>query len=222
MRQARVLMLIVLMMAWPTAAHAARSWWGWLEELSGPGPFTGPMYSHNVRCWNGRGEEVPCQSLKAEIKMNSEEKIKKTLQVSFGYLTSGSRARFKDLVDSGQDTPDNHRTVHAVPINATMMFRVHRSLEVGPGIGVLFLGGSDVNASPAFVLLPVSASWKFLRLKSSWQNTNLARIVSLELQSNFITRGYDGKNFGSTVTTFKSGPELTWSAGIAIDFREWR
>ena len=220
MRQARVMLLILAVVAWPATAHAARSWWGWLEELSGPGPFTGPMYSHDVRCWNGR-EEIPCRSLKAEIDItDSNLKIKKTLQVSFGYLTTGSRARFK--VEGEPDTPDNHRTVYAIPINALMMFRVHRSLELGPGIGVLILAGPDVNASPAFVLVPLSASWKFLRVNPSWQNSKLARVVGLEVQGNVITRGYDGKNFGSTTTTFTSRPEWRWSGGIHIDFREWR
>jgi hypothetical protein len=225
MRQARVLVMVLLVMAWPTSAHAARSWWGWLEELSGPGPFTGLMYSHDVRCWDGNKDnkdDIHCRSLKAEIELEPAKRIKKTLQVSFGFLTSGDRARFEDLVRSGQDNEDNHRQVYAIPINATMMFRVHRSLQIGPGIGVLFLAGPDVSASPAFVALPLSASWKFLRMKSSWENSKLARIASLELQTNFITRGYDGRDFGSDVTTFKSKPEFRANVGISIDFREWR
>ena len=48
MRHARVLMLMMVAALWPATAHAARGWWGWLEELSGPGPFMGVMYSTPV------------------------------------------------------------------------------------------------------------------------------------------------------------------------------
>ena len=41
MRVARVLAVLTMVTFWSTPAHAARSWWGWLEELSGPGPFHG-------------------------------------------------------------------------------------------------------------------------------------------------------------------------------------
>ena len=44
------LLIMIVVLMWPTPAHAARGFWGWLEELSGPGPFKGWGYIQPVAC----------------------------------------------------------------------------------------------------------------------------------------------------------------------------
>ena len=43
MTRTRLLLMLIAVLLWPTQAHAARGFWGWLEELSGPGPFKGGL-----------------------------------------------------------------------------------------------------------------------------------------------------------------------------------
>ena len=51
MTKARILLLTLLVGLWPAQAHAARGFWAWLEELSGPGPFHGrPIVAFTVAC----------------------------------------------------------------------------------------------------------------------------------------------------------------------------
>src|SRR3954468_2909780 len=95
----RVVVLLALLTLWPSAAFAAKGWWGWLEELSGPGPFPGPggaapvfcmKESEHVGCWRGVD---PAPNLR--------------LLVGVARRGSGHNLRFKAL----PDTPDNRREV---------------------------------------------------------------------------------------------------------------
>ncbi|MGH7486533.1 MAG: hypothetical protein ACREMY_13185, partial [bacterium] len=43
-----------------TAATPAQAWWGWLEELSGPGKFRGPQFEFRLVCF---GEESEAKRL---------------------------------------------------------------------------------------------------------------------------------------------------------------
>jgi hypothetical protein len=50
MRRVIVIALCVLafVITLPAPAHA---WWYWLDELSGPGPFTGPQFDFRIACF---------------------------------------------------------------------------------------------------------------------------------------------------------------------------
>lgn len=219
MKFARLLIFVMFVCLWPGTAHAARSWWGWLEELSGPGPFTGPMYSMPAVCWDSEGKKIPCRLFRRSDGERDKD-IKKSLEITAGWLTSRSNPRFKDLVTANMDHPDNRRSVFAFPVNATYLFRPHRSLDIGPGAGVLFFSGKDVRVKARFVVIPVSASWKFLLCSRT--NHWIRRALSLEFQTNYILQGFSGRDFGSSTTRFTSGRELVGSIGVAVDLGEFR
>jgi hypothetical protein len=220
MKQCRVLVLMMCVAGWPATAHAARGWWGWLEDLSGPGPFNGPMYTWVAKCWDHDGSQVACRSHKTEATLTKAEKIRRTAELSFGALSSGNEARFKEFRNTPQDDAANRERVIAVPVNLNVMFRPFPWLEAGPGIGLLFFGGHNVRADPRVLILG-SVHSKFLRLNPGWENSKLARVIAINVQGNFITHGFTAGDFGSTTATFKSKPEFKWSCGFVIDFREW-
>jgi hypothetical protein len=223
MTKARVLAVLAIIILWPSPAHAARGFWAWLEELSGPGSFDGPMYAMPIKCWHD-GATVPCGYFKPhDPNVDRNETINRTFEISFGVLDSGDRPRFKDLVASGRDDADNHRKVIVVPINGVFLFRPHRSLDIGPGAGVLLFFGDGVEANPRLVLIPVSATWKPLlsTTQSEDRTGRLGRMLGLEFQASYITKGFTGADFGSTQTTYRPVREVRATAGISLDFREW-
>ena len=122
MRIARVLTVLTVVAVWPATAHAARSWWGWLEELSGPGPFIGQMYSTPVVCWGEGMTRVTCENFtRPEPFTERNATVKKSLQLTFGVLSSGHNPRFDKLVGVAGQEETNRRRVFALPVNAAFV-----------------------------------------------------------------------------------------------------
>ena len=96
MKYARVVILMMIAALWPATAHAARGWWEWLEELSGPGHFDGPAFSYEVMCWKGK-EAAPCGRWKRkDPSIERNVRLDRYVEVTAGALTSHDRPRFKD------------------------------------------------------------------------------------------------------------------------------
>lgn len=200
MRTARLLLFVGLATCWPSAAHA--SWLSWLEELSGPGPFRGYMVSFTIACIRNDGVKA-CPV--------GDNESRQTVVVRLGRLNSEGKPRFKDL----RDTPfDDRRDVHAVPVSVLWMFRVHRSLEIGPGAGFMHVSGDGFDGFSKLSLTPLSASFTPLALRSTkWW----AYILRVEFDSSFFPQGFDAKDFQNGRTTFDSGPEFLTRTGVVID-----
>jgi hypothetical protein len=222
MRIARVLAVMTFVAFWPATAHAARSWWGWLEELSGPGPFMGTLYSIPVVCWGAEGR-VDCENYHrpkdAKPEDDRDRRIKRSLQITAGLLSSGHQPRFDNLVGIPEEERDNRRRVFAVPVNAAFMFRPHRSLDIGPGAGLVYFTGRDVHANARFVLIPVSGSLKFLLLGKA-KNSPWRRMLSVEYQLSHVTKGFNPEDFGSSKGSLRNRREFLNSFGLAVDIGE--
>src|SRR4051812_11837045 len=104
MRLRRLVVLTALMILVSTQARAGeRSWWAWLEELSGPGYFTGWMVSFDY-CPGDPG----CKNLRgAWLSAERPTRFPKVVSFTFGRLTSAHRERFKDVpTSSSKDDPN--------------------------------------------------------------------------------------------------------------------
>ena len=202
MRNVRLLMLVTAMALWPGAAHAA-GFWSWLEELSGPGPFTGYMFSVPLTCFE-EGRRIACW----ERDIDGGQ----TLVAKFGRFSSGDRPRFQDLP---ANDPDNLGAVHVIPISGVYLFRLHRTFDVGPGAGIMRFSGDGFDALYRFTLTPVSAS---VRPLLAFSRNRWARLLRIEVDTSFVTKGFTGADFGNTRTGFRSGPEFLTRAGIILDF----
>jgi hypothetical protein len=223
MRIARVLTVLTLVMFWAAPAHAARSWWGWLEELSGPGPFMGTMYSSPVVCWGKGMDHVPCDNFTKpkppkEVKERNAT-VKKSLQLTFGVLSSGHNPRLDKLVGVAGQEEENRRRVFAVPVNAAFMLRPHRSLDFGPGLGFIYFKGDGTPATTRFVGV-ANASWKFL-LYGATPSAAWRRVLSLEYQGTYVTKGFTGSDFGGPAALLHAPHEYRHSFGVAFDLGEW-
>jgi hypothetical protein len=200
-----LLLFTGLVAYWPSTAHA-ESWLSWLEELSGPGPFTGYMVSFTVPCKqqdNGLRRWKDCN-------FGTKEKPQ-TLVIKFGRYGSDGRPRFKDL----EDTPfDDRREVKTAPVSVLWMFHVHRSFQLGPGVGFMRVSGDGFDGFSKLSLTPLSAS--FTPLALGW-NRRWAYVLRLEFDSSYFAQGFDRADFQNTHTKFDSGPEFLTRTGIVFD-----
>ena len=211
MRNARLLIIVALFALWPSDAHAGRGFWGWLEELSGPGPFKGnaPVLSVPITCV--RDDHLKLMNCYSR----SDKHIRQILAVKYGsFASDDDQPRFKDLPATDAD---NLGEVHVQALSALYLFRVHPAVDVGPGAGFLRLSGSGFGAFYKLTLTPVNVSVSPFALKPSWHYNKYAHILRIEVDTSFVPQGFKGRDFGNDRTRFDSGPEFLTRIATVID-----
>ena len=209
MTRTRLLLMMIALLAWPGQAHAARGFWGWLEELSGPGPFTGIFVtSVTVACAGGQATRLgSCVDTRRDVST-----IRRTLVVRIGVFDSGDGPRFTDLPETDAD---NQGKVRLTAVTGLYLFRLHPSFDIGTGLGFVNLSGEGFDSFYKLVLTPVNASFAPFALK--WPESRYARLLRLELDNSFVPQGFTGADFNNSRTKFDSGPEFLTRAAIVLD-----
>jgi len=200
------MVLLALLTLWPSAAFAAKGWWGWLEELSGPGPFQGPGVAVPVFCMKD-SEHVSCWR-------GVDPAPNRRLLVGVARLGSGHNLRFKDL----PDTPDNRREVKVLQISGVYMFRVLAAVDVGFGAGTMRFSGAGFEPLWRFTLIPGSVSVHPFAFIDGWKKNPWAHVVRAEIETSFVTQGLKASQFGTPASSFSVGPESVARAAIVVDF----
>ncbi len=203
-QKVRLIIFVVAVALWPAPAHA--SFWSWLEELSGPGPFGGYMFSFTVACV--QGDQVKACPV-------TDRDTPQRIVVRLGRFTSkADRPRFKDLPASDAD---NQGDVHVMPVSGLWLFRLHRSLEAGPGIGFMRVSGDGFDAFSKVSLTPLSATFTPFALCKDLAKSRWAYVLRVELDTSYFPQGFKGVDFNNNRTTFDSGPEFLTRAGVVFD-----
>jgi hypothetical protein len=203
----RILLLTVLIGLWPAHAYAARGFWAWLEELSGPGPFHGrPIVTFTVACI---GPDYT-------LEWCTLDENRPSLVIQLGSLHTDGGPRFTDL---SPDDPDNQGEVRVVPFSVGVMYHPHRALAFGPAVGFMRFSGEGFASFYRLTLTPMSVSvtpfaavdWKCNETK------RLARVLRFELDTSFVPQGFSGRDFNNLRTRFDSGPEFLTRFATVID-----
>ena len=212
MTKARILLLTLLVGLWPAQAHAARGFWAWLEELSGPGPFHGrPIIAFTVACVTTDHTLEWCPS--------DFERTRPTVVLRVGTLHTDGGPRFSDLSPTDED---NLGEVRVVPFSAGVMYHPHRAFAFGPAAGFMRFSGERFSSFYKLVLIPMSVSVTPFALHQ-WQSEGArraARILRFELETSFVPQGFSGRDFDNARTRFDSGPEFLTRVATVIDLGE--
>ena len=205
----RVVLLAALMALWPAHAQAARGFWAWLEELSGPGPFHGkPIVSLTVACFDA---DYSLESCSRDFKRE-----RPTLVVRFGSLHTEDSPRFVDLPPND---PDNRGEVRVIPVSFGVMYHPHPALALGPSVGFMRFSGEGFSPFYKVALTPMSMAVTPLAF-GGWKDERLARILRFELETSFVPQGFKGSDFDNLRTRFDSGPEFLTRFATVIDLGE--
>ena len=238
MKKTRLIFLIGLLALSPSRADA-KGWWGWLEELSGPGPFKGTppldlsvtLFCHKVDEQNALRWCLRPGDLKknpfadfltpppVSAKSNLSEKITQGIDVRYFHLSSDAD---KSLFPA--DSPQDKRAVIVNIVEVLYFLRPYRALDVGVGAGWINLSGDSLTAerksfqefsTSRMTLTPVHLA---LTPAALWPHPPPAlKMFRLEFEEKYITRGFTGADFGDSVTAFKVGGELRSTWRIAVD-----
>jgi hypothetical protein len=212
MTRTRLVLMMTVVLLWPSPAHAAMGFWGWLEELSGPGPFRGEAISLTVACVEGKTNQLQrCLPIRKNDRISS---IRRTLVVRIGVFDSDAGPRFNDLPETDED---NQGKVRLWAVTGLYLFRLHRSLDIGPGAGFVRLSGARFDPFYKLVLTPLNASFTPFALKEKWKDSPYARLLRLELDNSFVPQGFKGTDFKNSTTKFDSGPEFITRAVVVLD-----
>jgi hypothetical protein len=210
MKRSRLLLLVGIFAVWPSLASAQDGWFGWLEQLSGPGPFHGGGAAVRLFCVLEDGKVTRCFT---DQNADRNNPIRGVFELRASWLTSGDNPRFRD-------TPADTRSVHAFWIDPVFFVRVDRALDVGAGAGLIRFSGDGFNPLYRMTFTPVSVSFVPFAFAQPGDAglRRWARVVRLRFEETYLTKGFTGADFGSTDTKFSTGGEFRASAGIVFDF----
>jgi len=138
--------VLVVLTARPASAGLG-DWLGWLEGMSGPGPFHGPTVSFDrLACWSepaggGRVERVafgdhadPCRNGADR----ERRRVRAYVSVELAHFRSSRNVLARDPeADAAQ--------VGVTRLNALVFARVAQGLEVGGGLGLNRFSGDGAN-----------------------------------------------------------------------------
>ncbi len=216
----RLAVVAIASLAVPQTAHAGIL--SWLDQLSGPGPFV--VFDASFGVW--------CSQKPAELSQTSAEQM--TVSGRWGcqstvsleepnltwYLTGGAGFALDNPLDygTGVDKPP----VRFVKVGTSLDYTVHRTVDIGAGVGVLYFNGPRFPNFARLYVEPVRLGFRPFLLNSSDVLTSRQKRLGafvLYLHWNILTGTLEGRTFGAPSDPFRARNELDRKEfGLAIDF----
>lgn len=201
------------------ALASDQSWWGWLDELSGPGPFTGSSVELLKLCKDREGI--------------TGTSIRGVRNWSVGTPTNTTHCFWADQrffhVDKDQDFPAIQANLYDQGLSVTW----RRLVSAGVGVGLIRFnseGPTGHVTTNRLTLTPVRLtvnplnvfSFKdpasFSERERVW--SNILSVPQAYYKVVCIPGKLSGANFGAPTSTFTSGGECLESYGIQLNLLE--
>jgi hypothetical protein len=185
----------------------ARAGTGWLEKLSGPGPFFGLMLPIPIRCDAvGKTDEPVISSGKWGCS-GAPKGMRRIISVEVWQLsTDHNQLPYDRDVDTG---------VSIFGTIGTIEFMPWKQFKVGSGFGVAWISGDAFDTFARPVAQPVRLTVAPLSLISP--GTKGLEILKVHMNSNILLGGVDASDFGAR-GNFEAPYELQWSLSLEADF----
>jgi hypothetical protein len=195
----------------------------WLEELSGPGPFTGNGGLVGTICF---GSAVKSEGRAARIVGAApEDKRKPCAYFDFRHFETENDDNFHQF----------GKTVGATAYDFGATWLLYRPIELGAGIGFVRFAANDVSTTKMTLTGPRVVIKPLLMLTpvSKWRDSNgapttwakVASVVKLHARQTVILGNLQATDFGVApgLSTFNVDNDQVTSFGLLIDVTEyWR
>ena len=185
----------------------------WLDQLSGPGPFVVFDVSKGVWCSQKPKVELITGRWGCQSTVSLEEP-----NLTW-YLTGGAGFALDNPLDygTGQDKPP----VRIVKLGTSLDYTIHRLVDIGAGVGVLYFNGPRFSNFARLYIEPVRLGFRPLLLNTHGALTprqeRLGAFV-LYVNWNIVTGTLEGSTFGAPSDSFRARHELDRKEfGLAID-----
>jgi hypothetical protein len=242
-RVARAFVLVLgCLLVTPAAAHAQFGR-GWLERLSGPGPFTGLTVEARFLCLTAPRSDEPAETREVE-------QITETLKQAGGSLTypkvgngpvwmtglgchflKQDRPRFEiGLQYSSLHSNDNvldysdrdslsqaDLEVDLTTFMVTADIRVNRVLDVGAAIGRASFS-SDTELFPSFSRTMYQPMRLTTRPLAAFWSSAKAGVLLVQFDGTRFKGAFTAEDFGAVPGTYREPGEMNWTWSVKIDF----
>jgi len=196
----------------PARAHA---WWDWLDQLSGPGPFSGWDLQYRVFCF----EDTDGPDIKLRNVPDSGRPLARFAGVGCVFdqdknplaslnITVGQFYTVKNDIQPDK-TRDRVTMTRFEPSIGVFVDR-KKIVEVQTGVGVLVVHGPAFKTFERFY-------WKPIQLNITPGAAHDARGLTFGIGVFIIPAGFDASNLGAT-GTFHTDKDVMTTASITWDF----
>jgi hypothetical protein len=212
-----VLLTILFGGAFPRDA-AAITWWEWLEQLSGPGPFHGWGVGLTFVCYGhrlpapGTAEPDPSTPDSRELFLDLNCGRAARTRVHWGFRVEASWLSTNDnpLVYDPPPDPEGLE-VEAFSFIPTVDVGLRQAVSVGFGGGFMHFSGDAFPSFTTLVIEPVRVTFKPLVLFATGEGRDRLRygleFLQLRYAARWLPYGVKAEDFGAVPGTFESGRE---------------
>lgn len=187
----------------PQQALAWPRWMGWLEELSGPGPFTGIRLGVEVAC-------IPDQPNEPLLALSPRDVCTRPLRDGEPLpvlLFEFSRYASKENQLFPSDPRSDFNQVKITSFEPSLMVPINNVVFVGAGVGLQRFSG---DAFATFFRASVHGNLRVLPL-AGVGNVRLQRLIVLSWVPTLVFPGYDWEDFGAAPQEFSE--DVDWLTG---------
>jgi len=183
----------------PQRADAWPRWLGFLEELSGPGPFTGIRLDLLVFCMPESGEQAPRLAWGGSLECDKATAVPEIV-LEYSRYASDKNDLFPE------ETESDFAKVKITSVEGSLMFPLGGSeiVFVGGGVGVQRFSG---DAFGSFYRPSLIGNLRIYPL-GGISNRNLRRFLVFSWVPTLIFPGYDWQDFGAPQGTFSESVDM--------------
>ena len=191
----------------------------WMEELSGPGPFTGNGGLVGTICFGGPLKSESESRAARIVGSAPEDKQKPCAYFDFRHLETENDDNFHQF----------GRTVGATAYDFGATWLLYRPIEVGAGVGFIRFAANDVSATrmtltgPRVVIKPLLMLTPTRHWGGTW--ARVASVVKLHARQTIILGNLQASDFGVApgLSAFDVDNDQVTSFGVMFDVTEyWR
>lgn len=220
-KQAIVLTLAVAACLSPGVAFAQGGGKGWLERLSGPGPFDGQRYDFRLVCFYG---DSPTERISDHSWLWFDRNSRQEGVGNSCWSDSAPNLRMYVMLEADWfesqennlqfDSSSDRAEVELVSVKPALMVRLHPTLDVGAGFGLNWFSGDAFDSFFRTSMQPLRVIWTPFAAFNP-RNARL-RFLRIPLEANVIEGRFTSADFGAP-GRFSARNELLWSSGFIID-----
>ena len=216
----------------PAPAHAL---WGdgWLERLSGPGPFWGNVFDLRLLCIAGPDAKDQTSTSDpplgkkltyaisdrvwltgAGCHMLGRDDKRVEIGVDFGFLKSSA-----NVLDYSNHpgSSDDERDVKLRTFAVTADLRVNRILDVGAAIGRASFRPAEGALFPKFTRTLLQPLRITVRPLAFVANSRRSEALTLRFDATKFHGTFTAEDFGAVPGTFTEPGEITWAWSFRVD-----
>lgn len=214
-------MLACSVLLHPGTAYAQGGGRGWLERLSGPGPFEGGSYELRVVCffedskdelsdlkWLWQTTFVEGEPQPRSCWRDTNSKLKAYVLVGTDWFTSQEN----HLLPPGTDA--DFSEVRLRTLRPAFMLRLHSTLDAGVGFGLNWFSGDAFDSFFRASFQPIRVVWTPL---AAFGNKPWTRVLRVPVDATVFGGTFTNEDFGARGSDFSERGEWLWSTGVIID-----